>query len=504
MNFSFMSDISAIASFLEGILSFFSPCVLPLLPVYFSFLSGGNAERDEKGDLVYKRGKVILNTLFFVLGISLTFFILSLGVKGIGKVFSLYNDVFSIIGGVIIVAFGLWQLLFYGTKYCVKKEKRININTSRAKGPVLSFLLGFSFSFSWTPCIGPILSSVLILSSSSVKGELYLILYALGFTLPFILLGFFTSSLLSFFQKYKRVVKYSVRIGAVIMIALGVIMIISSFDIKGNEEVENMDIEGEYVPASLIEDAEENIKEEREESGIDSSFSFEKYNPTTTPDAEVDNSSSMEESDTKDYIQRNYIEETKEESLLSEESSIKEDEVINVEEETKNDKVSESLKKESSEEAKIEEGNEKCDLDSLNFSFLDQYGKIHRLSSYKGKVIFLNCWATWCSPCRSELGEIEELYKKYKDSDDVVILTSTFPNQSGEGNASSIKEFMNKNGYTFPVLFDNSGKILSTLGIYAFPTTFLFDKKGNVYGYIPGAMNIETMERVISEALNSL
>lgn len=288
------------------------------------------------------------------------------------------------------------------------------------------------------------------------------------------------------------------------MIVLGVIMIISSFDIKGNEEVENMDIEGEYVPASLIEDAEENIKEEREESGIDSSFSFEKYNPTTTPDAEVDDSSSMEESDTKDYIQQNYIEETKEESLLSEESSIKEDEVINVEEETKNDKVSESLKKESSEEAKIEEGNEKCDLDSLNFSFLDQYGKIHRLSSYKGKVIFLNCWATWCSPCRSELGEIEELYKKYKDSDDVVILTSTFPNQSGEGNASSIKEFMNKNGYTFPVLFDNSGKILSTLGIYAFPTTFLFDKKGNVYGYIPGAMNIETMERVISEALNSL
>ena len=63
---------------------------------------------------------------------------------------------------------------------------------------------------------------------------------------------------------------------------------------------------------------------------------------------------------------------------------------------------------------------------------------------------------------------------------------------------------MNKNGYTFPVLFDNSGKILSTLGIYAFPTTYLFDKKGNVYGYIPGAMNIETMERVISEALNSL
>ena len=140
MNFSFVSDISAFASFLEGVLSFFSPCVLPLLPVYFSFLSGGNAERDENGEIIYKRSKVAINTLFFVFGISLTFFILSLGVKGVGKIFSSTSQLFSIIGGAIVIIFGIWQLVFYGTKYGANKEKRININTNRAKGPLLSFL----------------------------------------------------------------------------------------------------------------------------------------------------------------------------------------------------------------------------------------------------------------------------------------------------------------------------------------------------------------------------
>ena len=269
MNFISTADISMVASFLEGVLSFFSPCVLPLLPVYFSFLSGGNAERNEKGEIVYKRGRVLLNTLFFVLGISLTFFILSLGVKGIGRIFSRNTRLFSVIGGVVIILFGAFQLFFYGTKYGAKKEKRIKIDTYKAKGPLLSFLLGFSFSFSWTPCIGPILSSVLIMASSSFKGELYLLSYSLGFTIPFILLGFFTSSLLRFLQKYRKVVKYSVRIGALVMILLGLMMVISNIDTNKEErealsslemEEEVKDIDQEIF--SSIERDEVSMKEE--------------------------------------------------------------------------------------------------------------------------------------------------------------------------------------------------------------------------------------------------
>ena len=101
------------------------------------------------------------------------------------------------------------------------------------------------------------------------------------------------------------------------------------------------------------------------------------------------------------------------------------------------------------------------------------------------------------------MGEIESLYNKYKGNEDVVILSVAFPNQSGEGNTTYIKSYMKDNGYTYPVLFDNTGKLLYILGIKAFPTTFLFDKKGNVYGYYPGAMDGATMEKLIEATLNS-
>ena len=185
------------------------------------------------------------------------------------------------------------------------------------------------------------------------------------------------------------------------------------------------------------------------------------------------------------------IEETKEIEEIKEEI-----------EETEENRKEENEELKETEEVK-EEIEEKCDLDLLDFTFLDQYGKIHRLSSYKGKVIFLNAWATWCGPCRSELPEIDELYKKYEDSKDVVVLTVVFPGKSGEGDISSIKSFMKSNGYSYPVLLDINGKLLSALGITAFPTTFLFDKKGNIYGYVPGAMNKERMEEVIDITLKS-
>ena len=512
MNFSFVSDISALASFLEGVLSFFSPCVLPLLPVYFSFLSGGNAERNENGEIIYKRSKVVINTLFFILGISVTFFILSLGVKGVGKIFSSNSHLFSIIGGAVVIIFGLWQLVFYGTKYGAKKEKRININTNRAKGPLLSFLLGFSFSFSWTPCIGPILSSVLIMASSSVKGEIYLLLYALGFTLPFILLAFFTSSLLSFFQKYKRVVKYTVRIGALVMILLGIMMIMTNIP-KQSEDDKEATIQGGEVTIEREEvTTEENQIESEEGNKIEKDTSENTVTVPVAPTMAIKMVQKLE--DTEDSIEEKEIEYSESETTQVESNEESEDEdtvnesndasiIEEIEETEETENGKEKIEESKETEEVKEEIEEKCDLDLLDFTFLDQNGKIHRLSSYKGKVIFLNAWATWCGPCRSELPAIDELYKKYKDSKDVVILTVAFPGKSGEGDVSSIKDFMKSNGYSYPVLLDTKGKLLSALGITAFPTTFLFDKKGNLYGYVPGAMKKERMEEIIETTLNS-
>ena len=187
----------------------------------------------------------------------------------------------------MIIVFGAFQLFFYGTKYGAKKEKRIKIDTYKAKGPLLSFLLGFSFSFSWTPCIGPILSSVLIMASSSLKGELYLLSYSLGFTIPFILLGFFTSSLLRFFQKYRKVVKYSVRIGALVMIILGLMMVFSNIDTNKEER------EALSFPEEMKEEVEEIGQEisssiEREEVSIKEEGPMEKENIEDTESSSIE------------------------------------------------------------------------------------------------------------------------------------------------------------------------------------------------------------------------
>ena len=313
---------------------------------------------------------------------------------------------------------------------------------------------------------------------------MYLLLYALGFTLPFILLAFFTSSLLSFFQKYKRVVKYTVRIGALVMILLGIMMIASNIP-REREEVVGREFLSEEE--SIMETETQAENEIEEESA---------RNVPAAPTMAIKVVQELEETETA----------TEKEDYSDKEEIQVEDSEENIGQESKTEEVSEESATEmgsESTEINEERKEEKCDLDYLDYSFLDQNGKIHRLSSYKGKVIFLNAWATWCGPCRSELPEIDELYKKYEDSKDVVVLTVVFPGKSGEGDISSIKSFMKSNGYSYPVLLDINGKLLSALGITAFPTTFLFDKKGNIYGYVPGAMKKERMEGIIETTLNS-
>jgi len=146
---------------------------------------------------------------------------------------------------------------------------------------------------------------------------------------------------------------------------------------------------------------------------------------------------------------------------------------------------------------------------AYDFTLVDQYGNSHTLSDYKGKVVFLNFWATWCPPCQKELPDIEELYKEYgENQNDVIILGITNPVSDDYPNNADVTkeriiEFINENGYTFPVLFDETGAVLSNYYISAFPTTFLIDTEGNIYGYAPGMMSKETMISVIEQVKQS-
>lgn len=227
MGFATGAGVPAIMVFLQGILSFFSPCVLPLVPLYIGYLAGGTKTVDADGTVHYKKRTVLINTLFFVIGISATFFILGVGFTAAGQFFTGNRMLFARIGGVIIILFGLVQLGVFNFDF-LNREHRLPFNLDKlAMNPLLAFVLGFTFSFAWTPCVGPVLASVLLMASSSssfASGFILIGVYTLGFVLPFMAVGLFTSTLLDFFRRHQKAVRYTVKAGGVLMIIMGIMM----------------------------------------------------------------------------------------------------------------------------------------------------------------------------------------------------------------------------------------------------------------------------------------
>lgn len=218
--------------FLEGFLSFFSPCVLPLIPVYISYLAGGGKKIGSDGTILYERRIVLFNTIFFVLGISSVFFLLGLSFSALGTFFNQNKVLFSRIGGIIIIIMGLVQLDLIKFNF-LKMEKRFHLELDKGKmNPIIAFVMGFTFSFAWTPCVGPALSSVLILASNAsniFSGNFLVLIYTLGFIIPFIILGIFTTETLNFFKEKRNIVKYTIKAGGIILVIIGIMTFTGTF-----------------------------------------------------------------------------------------------------------------------------------------------------------------------------------------------------------------------------------------------------------------------------------
>ena len=228
MGFSFDISVPVLTVFLQGLVSFFSPCVLPLLPLYIGYLSGGTGKRGEDGRIHYERKKVMIHTLCFVIGVSFAFFLLGFGFSAMGNFFKSNQLMFARVGGILVVLFGLYQLGFFGTSQVLGKERRLPFKLDAlAMSPFTALLMGFTFSFAWTPCVGPALASVLLMAASaSTKAMAFGLIgvYTIGFVLPFLAVGLFTTSLLEFFKTHVNVVKYTVKVGGVLMLVMGLLM----------------------------------------------------------------------------------------------------------------------------------------------------------------------------------------------------------------------------------------------------------------------------------------
>lgn len=218
-----MEQINLVLVFLEGLLSFFSPCVLPIIPIYLSMLS--NSSTDIMKDKTFKNSTLFKNTLFFTLGICTTFFILSMAIGAFSQSFVGNKELLMLIGGILIIIMGVFYMGYINIPF-LQREKRFEMH-SKDMNILSSFMLGLTFSFGWTPCIGPMLTSVLIMASGTQNiliGNVLVLVYSIGFILPFIILAMFYKKLFKKFNNMKKHLGTLKKLGGTLLIISGLIM----------------------------------------------------------------------------------------------------------------------------------------------------------------------------------------------------------------------------------------------------------------------------------------
>lgn len=411
--FDLSVSVSLVTVFVQGILSFFSPCVLPLLPLYLGYLSGSMG--DAQGAQTSKV-KTLVNTLFFVIGISAAFFLLALGMTALGQALHQYQKIIIQVGGILIIAFGLFQLGVF-RPMALEQDRRIRFPLQKlAMSPLVALVFGFTFSFAWTPCVGPALASVLLMAGSAdtaLQGFALIGLYTLGFVLPFLAVALFAGVLLQLFQKHRNVVRYTVKVGGALLVVIGLLMVTGWMDTL--------------------------------------SGSLASSDPQPTPTVQV----------------------------------------------------TEAPKETEPPESTDAPQESRAPVPALDFTLTDQFGNTHTLDQYKGKTILLNFWATWCGPCRSEMPDLQSIYEDYGNNEkDLVVLGVAAPNLGREGSAEDITAFLEENGYTYPTLMNEDASLFYSYGISSFPTTFMIDKNGNVYGYVSGALSREVFDNIIQQTMD--
>ncbi len=215
-------------SLLAGMISFLSPCVLPIVPPYLAYM-GGISMQQMQGATT-DRGPVILSALFFVLGLSTVFLFLGFTASAFGQFFLQNQSIFNTIAGVLVMVFGLHFLGIFRLSF-LNREARLDAG-DQGGSAVGAYVLGLAFAFGWTPCIGPILGTILSLAASegdTVRGTVLLGMYAIGLGLPFLLVAIFFPRLTGVMAWMKRHMAQIERIMGLLLWTIGLLMLTGGF-----------------------------------------------------------------------------------------------------------------------------------------------------------------------------------------------------------------------------------------------------------------------------------
>ena len=225
----FTETVSYQAALIAGLLSFFSPCILPLIPAYFTFITGLSLDELTE-DTGKTRQKVILATLAYVCGFSTVFILLGASASFMGGIIAKYSWIVRYVGGGIILVFGCHLLGLINIRG-LNFERRIHLD-EKPMHIMGTFVIGMAFGAGWSPCIGPMLGSILIVAGSQetvMQGIVLLSIYSAGLALPFLLISFFINRIIGIMRRATKVLGYVNKVAGILLIIMGILLITDKF-----------------------------------------------------------------------------------------------------------------------------------------------------------------------------------------------------------------------------------------------------------------------------------
>lgn len=223
--------VSYVVAFTAGILTFLSPCILPLIPSFIAYMTG-ISYKDLKDENKNARMTTLLHTLVFILGFSIVFIIMGLTATAIGKALFAYQKYIRMLGGVLIIIFGLVLSGIVKAKF-MEKDHHLHLHAKKATY-LGSLLVGVTFAAAWTPCAGPIFGSILVIAGTQgnvVEGIKLLSLYSIGIGVPFIITALAMHSFLAYFNRFKKVMAHINVLAGILLILVGIMIMTDSMNV---------------------------------------------------------------------------------------------------------------------------------------------------------------------------------------------------------------------------------------------------------------------------------